>query len=674
MQYKTFISYNKAADRELAPCVRKALEQIAKPVFKRKAINVFLDSSSLTATPDLWESIQEGLKKSEYCVFLASPGSAKSPWCIKELKYWQANKNADKLFLLWTHGELKWDHITNNFNWEITTAFPRELDGLFKAEPLYIDMREQYAKEQFTLNNPAFKNNMAMIAAPMHSMPLEELIDEDIKQHKKTIWLRNGAIGLLSALFILALVLAIFARKQKQLAEENAALAIKQSKIAVANANEATFQAGRVMAKSYLANSKANERTDPTLALKLAFFGYNFVKDDKELAEEFKDQIVSVFNNNEYFYGNLNDKIPATNIKTKQQYQTEMNGYKLLENENGAIVLFHNEKQLKTIINSEEPISNFGFTKNGNFIIVESQHQGYKTAIDLYVFDKLGNLLLNTFTFNDAAQGIALNAVGNIILITGEKETGIAWIEDENTYGYSKINNNNNITAFTISKSGNFVLLGYDDGLVNLYEFDFEIGAIRRKHNLNGHNSESISMVVFSADEKFAISQSARLKRKWQLNVPRPFVELESTFSISPSTLFNDGRVNSYEIDKTWPPVVAYIYYLNQKGDTVAKFKDPINYLFVSKSPDGKYTATSSGLYNQKQEKLFELAFINTTEHENHQICGFSTDGKYYFAQTKIYFLDPENIMQRFNSIYGTMEPFTDSERRRYSIIGEKLQ
>jgi hypothetical protein len=83
MQYKTFISYNKAADRELAPCVRKALEQIAKPVFKRKAINVFLDSSSLTATPDLWESIQEGLKKSEYCVFLASPGSAKSPWCIK---------------------------------------------------------------------------------------------------------------------------------------------------------------------------------------------------------------------------------------------------------------------------------------------------------------------------------------------------------------------------------------------------------------------------------------------------------------------------------------------------------------------------------------------------------------------------------------------------------------
>ena len=64
MKYNAFISYSHAADSDLAPKLERALEQFAKPAFKRRALKFFRDSNDLSASPDLWGKIEEGLHQS----------------------------------------------------------------------------------------------------------------------------------------------------------------------------------------------------------------------------------------------------------------------------------------------------------------------------------------------------------------------------------------------------------------------------------------------------------------------------------------------------------------------------------------------------------------------------------------------------------------------------------
>ena len=57
--YDGFISYSHAADDLLAPRLQSALQRFAKPWWKRRAVRIFRDESSLSANPHLWSSIAE---------------------------------------------------------------------------------------------------------------------------------------------------------------------------------------------------------------------------------------------------------------------------------------------------------------------------------------------------------------------------------------------------------------------------------------------------------------------------------------------------------------------------------------------------------------------------------------------------------------------------------------
>jgi len=91
MKYDAFISYSFTADKRIAPALQKGLIKLAKPLLKRRALNVFRDETDLSVTPELWESIKKGLATSRYFILLASPESAKSKWVQKEIKFWLEN-------------------------------------------------------------------------------------------------------------------------------------------------------------------------------------------------------------------------------------------------------------------------------------------------------------------------------------------------------------------------------------------------------------------------------------------------------------------------------------------------------------------------------------------------------------------------------------------------------
>src|SRR4051794_21468796 len=86
--YTAFLSYSHRADGALAAQLERGLEQIAKKWRHRRAFDVFRDTSSLSATPELWPTLEKTLDASEFYILLASRESAKSPWVSKELAHW----------------------------------------------------------------------------------------------------------------------------------------------------------------------------------------------------------------------------------------------------------------------------------------------------------------------------------------------------------------------------------------------------------------------------------------------------------------------------------------------------------------------------------------------------------------------------------------------------------
>src|SRR3954469_886351 len=86
--YDAFISYSRAVDGKLAPALQRGLQRFAKPWYRMRALRVFRDDASLSASPDLWGSIQQALDGSRYFILLASPAAAQSPWVAKEAEHW----------------------------------------------------------------------------------------------------------------------------------------------------------------------------------------------------------------------------------------------------------------------------------------------------------------------------------------------------------------------------------------------------------------------------------------------------------------------------------------------------------------------------------------------------------------------------------------------------------
>ncbi|MGH8884324.1 MAG: TIR domain-containing protein [Egibacteraceae bacterium] len=107
--YAAFISYSHAADGLLAAAVQRGLERLARPWYRRRALRVFRDDSGLAVTPALWSEIAAALDESEHLVVLASPEAAQSKWVGQEIEHWKATKRVERILLVVTEGECRWD-------------------------------------------------------------------------------------------------------------------------------------------------------------------------------------------------------------------------------------------------------------------------------------------------------------------------------------------------------------------------------------------------------------------------------------------------------------------------------------------------------------------------------------------------------------------------------------
>src|SRR5215213_3984117 len=282
MAYDAFISYSHAADGKLAPALQSALQRFAKPWYRRRALRIFRDQTSLAATPELWPTIQAALDDARHFLLLASPEATASKWVRREVAHWLATKPPGRLFIVLTGGELLWDEARNDFDWSGTTALPDELAGVFPAEPLWVDLRWARGEEQLSLKHPRFLEAVGDLAAPLRGLPKEDLLGEDVRQHKRALRLAGAAITALVVLLAAAAIAAVMAVRQRDVAEDNADRAATETARAEAETVRAEKEAQVALSRQLAAQSRAQtENLD--LGLLLAAEAYDLNPEDLEV-------------------------------------------------------------------------------------------------------------------------------------------------------------------------------------------------------------------------------------------------------------------------------------------------------------------------------------------------------------------------------------------------------
>ncbi|HEU0087052.1 MAG TPA: hypothetical protein VFQ77_05305 [Pseudonocardiaceae bacterium] len=216
---------------------QRELERFAKPWYQVRSLRVFRDSTSLTANPGLWSSIEQALAESEWFVLMAAPEAARSSWINRELAWWLANRSVRRLLIVLTDGELAWDTRSGDFDRETTTALPPTLYGVLPEEPRWVDLRWLRAVEHVDRSNPRLQDCLADVVAALRGTSKDSLIGEHIKQHRRTIRLAQGGVTALALLLVAAMIAAVVAVVQRDNARNQARIATARQLAALALAN-----------------------------------------------------------------------------------------------------------------------------------------------------------------------------------------------------------------------------------------------------------------------------------------------------------------------------------------------------------------------------------------------------------------------------------------------------
>jgi tetratricopeptide (TPR) repeat protein len=189
--YDAFISYSHAKDKPIASALQSVIQKLGKPWYKRRALRVFRDDTSLSATPQLWPSIEQALSQSRYLLLLASPEAADSHWVGKEVEYWLTHKSADTLLIGVTDGTLTWSEKRNDFSAKPKPPLPPVLKGRFAAEPKWVDLSRY--RDGADPRDARFIELGADFAAAIHGTPKEDLLSQEVRQQKRALALAWSA-------------------------------------------------------------------------------------------------------------------------------------------------------------------------------------------------------------------------------------------------------------------------------------------------------------------------------------------------------------------------------------------------------------------------------------------------------------------------------------------------
>src|SRR5262249_47788914 len=221
--YDAFVSYSHAKDKPIAAALQSVVQKLGKPWYRRRAIRVFRDDTSLSATPSLWPSIETALGQSRYFLLLASPEAAASKWVNKEVAHWLDHKGVETVLIGLTDGDLAWDDAVGDFAAREHRPLPPVLAGRFPSEPKWVDLRPY--RDGADKGDAKFTELAADFAAAIRGMPKEDLLSQEVRQQRRALTLAWTAAASL-------LLFAALAGWQWKAAVDNERVATEQKHIA----------------------------------------------------------------------------------------------------------------------------------------------------------------------------------------------------------------------------------------------------------------------------------------------------------------------------------------------------------------------------------------------------------------------------------------------------------
>jgi len=212
--YDAFISYSHSKDKAIAAALQSAIQKLGKPWYRRRALRLFRDDTSLSATPHLWPSIERALGQSRFFVLLASPEAAASKWVNREVAHWLDHNSIDTLLIGVTDGELSWDDATGDHAAQANMPLPPVLASRFPDEPKWVDLRAY--RDGADKGDAKFTELAADFAAAIRGMPKEDLLSQEVRQQRRALRLALSSAAALLVLAVAATAAGVLAYREEQ--------------------------------------------------------------------------------------------------------------------------------------------------------------------------------------------------------------------------------------------------------------------------------------------------------------------------------------------------------------------------------------------------------------------------------------------------------------------------
>ncbi|SDB43086.1 TIR domain-containing protein [Flavobacteriaceae bacterium MAR_2010_188] len=626
MKYNAFISYSHRQDDDLGANLEKTLEKFAKPTFKRRALDIFRDSNDLSAAADLGQKIRTGIDESEYFIFMASPASAQSKWCQREVEYWREHKSMDNFLIALTDGEIFYDESTSDFDWERTTALPKNLSGAFAGEPLYTDFRNVGATETQNLKNRDFEGKIVHIAATLHKKSVGDMVGEAVRQQRRTIRLRNAAISVLSILLLIAIGLSIYATRQKN----------------------------KALLSTYIANSQAQFSIDPTKSLRLAEYAYNFAEKKDMPTKDASEQLIKVFYSGFGFY--VENPNLEFDFQKKEKYSDQNNEYYVWY------------KEIAERINQSIPIGDY-LAKKEDFYFNPSTNQAiYLIAGTAMPFPRLYFLSQDEFSNEAKIDSVDIKLEG----FSGYT----AYITDLEISSDGK---------YSILGSANSKSALIENEAYHHYNANKDI--FKDRTIFNTSKDYDISNVAFNSDQNYIATLSHGVdnseKRRyidstfyyWKKEA-FPYIEIKNTDNEYGN--LSVDQLYYFKLDEEMMDLFSWFHYKQTIYDfnhkPIIEFPNAKGAdLTLTTSSDGRFSINYQGIFNAENELLIRLD-IDMIDNPGIAYC-FSTDNNfvkvsYLDGPERIFALDPQFIISRIYNlkVMGAIAQLNSKDKKRFLI------
>jgi len=543
------VSYSHESDAELAGSLQQSLSRIAKPWYRLRTMRIFLDKTSLSANPALWPTIEEALGQTDYFLLLASPASAESSWVQQEVHWWLQNRTADKLVICLTDGAILWDAQAGDFDWKKTNAIPPNLKGAYSSEPLYADFRAAKAENRYAKSDPAFRDPLFDVAAPLMGRPKDDLDGEDIRIHRRT-----EQIAWAAALFILVLVLT---------AGIGLNMAHERQKIAASRA---------------LASEASSHVDDRPLAILLSIESGR-IADTVESKRALLTAIQRVPNAEAFLWGHTDavtkavfspdgqsvlsagwdDRIVLWNAMSHQPIGQPIpcpkglvgvafspNGSQFASASSGSIVLWDTKSHqpIGEPFRAKEDFVRVEFSSKGDMLAASTEAYGGHPSVvflwNLATHRPIGDPIPGVnFAFSPDDSLLAIAQYGDLILYD---------LRTHRAFNKPLTGHGKNISSIAFSPDGSTVAAGAEDKTIILWDAETR----RSLGTLVGH-SQTVSSLLFTRDGENLLSGSLDgTIIQWDLENLKPLVNLikGSGASISSIFLSPDGDLKSLALDK----------------------------------------------------------------------------------------------------------------------------